>query len=514
MLLALILSLLIVALALSGNSGENGSAPIVSQAAVPEVTQLGSNQANQNAAGAGGPQNPAAGGQTVFTGEGNTGSGAVVTPVPDIPLPPTPVQTPPPVFSGTLSGRVSGEEMTPLAHVSVFLADSAGRLNGASTHTDAAGNFHFPGLSPGAYRVYFSDDNGEYQPGWYPDPVTVRAGQDSFVLYSMQAVLRMQGKITGTVTNSSGQGIAGVQVMAYAVDEPTITLELRGLAITDKNGDYTISGLQPLGGNPGKTAGYKIFFSPPGEQYAFQWYRGQPGYETAELIPLLPGETVGKVNAKLSGGGTISGVVIADGAPAANATVDIFDSAGVIVDEIMTDSGGGYQSVMLPAGSYRIRANLYGYSSVYYKSRAGLAVADPVQVLAGKDSGGIDISLHGQSPKPGLAATAAAGQYGGAGNRAAAGGPASEDSRNQPPGKSPANGQNPSNESRTGASGGDGRDSRSGAEPATGSGDQGKAAPLEKQGLHAGFEASTGSRDGILDRKAVAGQAQDRGSPQ
>jgi hypothetical protein len=120
-------------------------------------------------------------------------------------------------------------------------------------------------------------------------------------------------------------------------------------------------------------------------------------------MQLKPSEKLGGIDAVLVGGGTISGRITLEGGGAAPSTlVDIFDTSGVIVDTQVTAGDGTYQSDMLPAGTYHLRAvpRSSEYSVEWYDNGNDLASSTAIEVLANNDTGGRDMVLQMVIPEP------------------------------------------------------------------------------------------------------------------
>ncbi len=317
-------------------------------------------------------------------------------------LPPATPPAPLPPLTGSLKGMVTDETALPLAGIRVYLADAGGRLLGDYRTTGADGGFSFDGLAPATYKLYFSDPGGNYESGWYGPPgspagtpIAVTAGGEITVSQVMAAAGDPgRGAVSGRVVAACKdaprcvQGVAGVLVSAFRVEHKQgYGMTLAGTSLTDSNGYYRVGGL--LAGD------YLVSFDPPGGSYAYQWYRGQQTFTTAEVIPVHAGETVGKVDAVLEEGGTISGSVTAGMGPVAGAQVDVFDKAGVVVDTVFTGSDGSYRSGRLPAGAYRVRvvAPPPIGETRWYVNGDDFSSADAVVVREGEDTAGIDITL-------------------------------------------------------------------------------------------------------------------------
>lgn len=309
---------------------------------------------------------------------------------------------------GSLSGLVEDDLGAPLTGISVYLADGDGSLTGEFTVTDATGRFSFQDRMPGSYKLYFSDPAAVYEPGWYGargspsgTSIQVASGSDISIKHAMEPALNpAASSITGRVTSSCGTpvaaceaGVANVLVMAMHVKKDNgLQMTLRGTALTDSNGYYRIDNLLP--------GDYMVSFNPPRDDYAFQWYRGQQSFSTAEILPLLPGETIGKVDALLVQGGTISGTVTGASEPLYLALVDIYDDDGVIVDSTSTGPAGLFTSSRLPEGEYRlkVRALSSDYLGEWYSDKQDFASADAVLVSDGTSITGISIDLAAAPP--------------------------------------------------------------------------------------------------------------------
>lgn len=157
--------------------------------------------------------------------------------------------TPTPAARTLLTGRVVGDSGEPLPDVSVALVPRASGVRRGPEYTsasDESGSFRFESLDPGLYEVYAAQPGfvvetdslsgrslGPYRPG---DQVTVR--------------LVKGGVVTGTVTDSQGQPLTGLNVRAMRVrdldgGQPANPFAYGGEDRTDDRGAYRIYGLRP-----------------------------------------------------------------------------------------------------------------------------------------------------------------------------------------------------------------------------------------------------------------------------
>ena len=324
------------------------------------------------------------------------------TPVPVSPLPaPAPLPQP----TGAIFGLVQGGSAGPVENIYVYLADTNGYFTGEFAVSDVTGWFRFHGLAAGAYKLYFYDPFRFLQPVWYGSEgspagtaILLGAAEQVSVTQTLRpAINPWYGAISGQVTDECigipfapcGVGIEAVMVSAYlAGGTDGDQLNLVGTAMTDGNGDYHIGNL-PFGD-------YKVFFQPPGGSYTQQWYRGQTSQQAAETVPVLPAETVGKIDAVLTvPGGTISGTVTAESKALPMAKVDIFNEAGVMAGSYLTDSQGRFRTTKLPVRTYRVRVSPPSSDLMFewYEGEFDFVSASPVPVLDGQDTGGIDTDL-------------------------------------------------------------------------------------------------------------------------
>ena len=263
----------------------------------------------------------------------------------------------------TAIDRVTGQ---PVADVCVFAVTGIGGFNwwdGARYGcSDATGAIEIGDLAPGSYRLYADTTNETHGAQWVgtsggagteEGAATVRAlaGQ---VVAGPAVRLDDAGTITGTVTDATGQPLAGVCVFPHASRsyDPQYPVS----TCSDTDGVYTVPGLGPYA--------WPLLYT--GSTTALmQWSGGQPTRRTATLVRVIAGgttiadETIGPRAV------VVGKVVFRDGKPASGATVwaysadtgDFAADAGSVADEDGTFSLRGITGpqavrVAVRAGGY------------------------------------------------------------------------------------------------------------------------------------------------------------------
>ena len=308
------------------------------------------------------------------------------------------------VPGGSITGTVSDSSGTAIAGICVNASSSDGSTSGAA-QTAANGTYTISGLAQASYTVQFTDcgSTGSYAtqyytgtPGgtgsyWSAVAVSVTAGAATS---SIDAVMGPGGSIAGTVTDSSGTGIAGVCVYAYATAGG-----FGGSAETSSSGSYTIEGLA--------TGSYTVGFSgcAGASAYATAYYStggATSSYFGASAVPVTAGSTVSGISAQLSVAGTISGTVTdTSGNPIAGICANAWSVQGPFMGSSPTSTTGTYTISGLATGSYYVGfsscTNSSDYVTQYYDSTpngaTAYAAATAVSVTAGSNTPNVNAQM-------------------------------------------------------------------------------------------------------------------------
>ena len=222
----------------------------------------------------------------------------------------------------TISGTVSGSGASPIGGIGVTAYDAGGNVAGTAT-TAADGSYIIAELGGGSYRVGFTgrpSGLGElnYLGQFFASktdladatPVSVDAGGSTA---GINAQLSEGGRITGTVTDSSGNALVGdgIQIGVYNASEQEVASGFVGPG--DETGTYSVGALP--------TGIYRV---------AFKSFAGA-GYKPASVsaVAVAAGATTANVNAQLSREpGAIAGTVSDGAGHGVGADVTVYDADG------------------------------------------------------------------------------------------------------------------------------------------------------------------------------------------
>ena len=306
--------------------------------------------------------------------------------------------------SGSIAGVVTNPSGNGIANVSVSVFSGGLYVAGATTASD--GSYSVGQLASGSYTVGFrppppppsGPDTGNYLPQNYDgrapsagaDPVAVLDGNSTT---GVDAVLQPGGTISGVVTDSSGNPLAGISVEPYDADGVAVGYA----AATASDGSYTLDRL-PTGEY---TVGFQSNALPP--HYVPDFFGGAPTAAGAHGVAVTAGSNTPNVNVHLTGGATLTGTVTDDAnAPIAGVEVTLYDSAGDFVAGAVTGADGTFALTGVAGGSYRL-----GFAPVSspfpmspgpnylptYDGADTLAGATVINVVAASTTADLDVQL-------------------------------------------------------------------------------------------------------------------------
>lgn len=269
--------------------------------------------------------------------------------------------------------RASSATGKPLAGICVEATDNIGD-DFADASTSRDGTYRLNGLAGGRYLIEFDpscfgniSSNFLAQHRW----ISVRRGRS---LTGVNAYLHPGAGISGVVTDVHGHPLAGVCVRitnghgnAFGVSGP--------------DGSYSIGAL------PGGS--FIVEFSGGcgnAGSLAPQYYKNESGLGSADPITLVTGKVMTGIDAAMTPGATITGVVTnASGHRLDGICVGIADESFLLFGDVFNDieftTGGSYRAVNLAPGHYQIDFGCGGgkYADRWYQTKAG---AFPTSLLS------------------------------------------------------------------------------------------------------------------------------------
>jgi len=177
-------------------------------------------------------------------------------------------------------------------------SEEAEGLFGECTETDAAGEYALLGLSAGEYLVEFStpfNSDVNYVMQYFAEAASIAeatpvAIEGNTIRTDIDASLHIGGHVAGRVTSAATSApIYGIVVCALGRNT-----ESAGCASTNRNGEYSVSGL--AGGS------YTVGFAAPPESgldYLTQYYNGQSSTSTADPVTVKAEETTAGIDAAM-----------------------------------------------------------------------------------------------------------------------------------------------------------------------------------------------------------------------
>jgi len=250
-------------------------------------------------------------------------------------------------LAGVISGVVKDSAGSPLAGICVIAQATSGQGFGFST-TSASGTYQDNGLPAGSYQVAFvpggvfssCGNNGNYL------PVTLTTTVSSGKTTGLDATLPTGGAISGTVSDSHGNRLAGICVISSSQNGNQVS--------TAQDGSYSMtqlfSGSYDVGFGGG--CGNRGSVAP-------QAYHGDPTFFAPQAVSVTAGQATTGIDATMQPGGTITGhVTDAAGDPLNRACVFVSGATGAgggfnFASTELTRNGA-YQAANLPPGQFSV----------------------------------------------------------------------------------------------------------------------------------------------------------------
>ena len=143
------------------------------------------------------------------------------------------------------------------------------------------------------------------------------------------------------------------------------------------------------------TGKYRISFK--AAWCVYQYYPGKTDPLDAVLLPVFAPNTVTGINAEMSTGGSISGVIRDSAGNGVDFIfVRVVDGNGNVVSQAFSDVSGSYSAGGLPIGTFKVLfSNIVGgsYAGQWYTGKGSVASADTVRETSPANTPNIDVVL-------------------------------------------------------------------------------------------------------------------------
>ncbi len=198
------------------------------------------------------------------------------------------------------------------------------------------------------------------------------------------------GTIEGEIVGPGGSPLAEVWACAYLVQGEG---DEEGCDLTGAGGLYSI---------PGLVAGkYKVEFwsESTAPSYVGEFYDDKRFWGEADEVEVAEGAATTGIDAELTEAATIEGEVdaLASGEPVEHAVVCAQVPSGEPVGCALVRPDGSYTLPGLAPGEYRVQfipaSNIYNLLNQFYDHKDAFAEADPLVLIAGETTAGIDADL-------------------------------------------------------------------------------------------------------------------------
>jgi hypothetical protein len=302
---------------------------------------------------------------------------------------------------GSISGAVTTPSGSGIKNVYVYAIDANTMATARSAITNASGEYTVSNLPPSNYKLYYTIGGVGCVFTWYKNrdawcTATVMTISASGSIEHVDVVMQTTelGSISGAVASEAGAGIEGVSVAVFSESSG-----YGATATTKEDGSYEAAGLPP--------DWYKITFDASGTGYISEYYKNHIAYAAADNISVVSSSATTGVNAVLSMGGGVSGVVSDfSGTGVQGVKVRAYETSTSTHGSAITDADGKYEVTGLPSGNYQIDFTASGTELIgeTYDDHVLYADLDAVHVTAPNITTGVNAVLQGTAFKASMSA--------------------------------------------------------------------------------------------------------------
>jgi hypothetical protein len=294
-----------------------------------------------------------------------------------------------------ISGTVTDSQGAPVPGADVWAyTPSDAWVGSLQAVTDAQGSYEFAQVEPGVqYRILFRNPSGsQLGSEWFDDQpsrqlaTVIALSATQFI--EANAQLEQAGAISGSVTDTNGNPVSGVQVWAFGPGDTWVGSHATS---TGSDGSYMIGNVRP--------ADYRVLFVPPADSgLAQEWFDDAASRSLTTDVTVSVGQTVAGIGAQLENAGAISGSVTdTNGSPVSGVQVRAFGPGEWVSSHATsTASDGAYLIGNVGPADYRVLFSppaSSGLASEWFDDAASRSLATDVTVTPGQTVTGIAAQL-------------------------------------------------------------------------------------------------------------------------
>lgn len=318
----------------------------------------------------------------------------------------------------TVTGNVANPAGTGIERIAVTLSPTSSGSS-YSDYTDAAGNLKVEGVTPGTYKVRFSDPIGEYLSEYWNDKPDFATGDVLTVgldaVADVNAVLSPDPTnvapdpttvdLSGVITDSAGKPVTGAIVEIWDTPADGDRREVVDSTYTNRGGSYHFTRLDKthLSEDTFKVRAADNF---PVEEGSYtrlaRWWGGAQTYAGATTL----GVPTSAVNVALPLTGGVSGTVTSEAdLPVGSVQVTFFDADGngeSAYGYAGVEENGTFSTTSLVPGTYKAlftgstySNGIYDHAPEWYDDTT-FARAKVITVKSGQTVTGINAALSQQ----------------------------------------------------------------------------------------------------------------------
>lgn len=297
--------------------------------------------------------------------------------------------------AGSISGTVTDAvTKAPVKGLVVCASLSSGAAGVHCATTDAGGDYTIE-LSPGSYFVQFDGwplnyggQSYDHKDWWNGDSVAVNTDPILGIDAKMEPFGRIEGSVRG---EGSGTPVGDTRVCAWKFEGNGSGLCAR----TDASGAYVIADVPP--------EKYVVEFWPMSSNHLWQAYDHKEYWDDADPVSVALSEVVTGIDADVSPGAGVEGVVrrADNGGPFAGTFINFWPLDKETFWPARPDGDGSFSKIGIPPGKYKVEFLPYSpkWETQFWNNKATWEEAETISLVAGTITTGIEAEMEQKLPE-------------------------------------------------------------------------------------------------------------------